>query len=406
MKLFDVVTIDEALEIMNDNFNIDLSVENVGLIESLNRFLGKKVNSNINVPHFRKSLVDGYALLSKDVFTASESSPVPMELIDESYMGKVCGAVLDEETCVYVPTGGMVPINAEGVVMIEYTEKLDDKTILIQKGVAYNENIVEVGEDIKEKEVLYNKGHYINNRDLGVLAGANIKSVPVYKKIKIGIISTGDEILGLEENIEEAKIKDINAYVLYGQLKEISCEPIIYPPVKDNLEDIIRLIDKANKECDIVLISGGSSVGKKDETVRAIESFDNSEILIEGIAIKPGKPTIIGKIEDKLIIGLPGHPLSCGFVVEAIVKPFILSLFDEKNKRFVNCEFEYNYHKAKGREEFLAVNIREEKDKLICSPIFSKSSMIKHFANCDGYIRIHRDLEGIQKGEEVKVYLF
>lgn len=406
MKLFDVVTIDEALEIMNDNFNISLSVENVGLIESLNRFIGDEINSNINVPHFRKSLVDGYALLSKDVFTASESSPVPMELIDESHMGKVCSAVLDEETCVYVPTGGMVPINAEGVVMIEYTEKLDDKTILIQKGVAYNENIVEIGEDIKEKELLYNKGHYINNRDLGVLAGANIKSVPVYKKIKIGIISTGDEILGLEENIEEAKIKDINAYVLYGQLKEISCEPIIYPPVKDNLEDIIRLIDKANKECDIVLISGGSSVGKKDETVRAIESFDNSEILIEGIAIKPGKPTIIGKIEDKLIIGLPGHPLSCGFVVEAIVKPFILSLFEEKNKKYISCEFKYNYHKAKGREEFLAVNISEEKDKLICTPIFSKSSMIKHFANSDGYIRIHRDLEGIQKGEEVKVYLF
>lgn len=406
MKLFDVVTIDEALRTMNNNFNLNLQVEKVSLIESLNRYVAQDISSKINVPHFRKSLVDGYAVLSSDVFTASDSNPVPVKLIDESRMGEVCNTLLDEETCVYVPTGGMVPVNAEGMVMIEYTEKLDDKTILIQKGVAFNENIVELGEDIKNEELLYKKGHYINNRDLGVLAGADIKELLVFKKLKVGIISTGDEILSLDEDISEAKIKDINTYILYGQLKEISSEPIIYPPVKDNLEDIVNLIEKAKNECDIVLISGGSSVGKKDETLRAIKSFDNSEILIEGIAIKPGKPTIIGKIDHKLIIGLPGHPLSCGFVVEAIVKPFIVSHYEKIENKFVICEFKYNYHKAKGREEYLAVDIIEEGDKLVCSPIFSKSSMIKHFAKCDGYLKIGRDLEGIKKGQEVKVYLF
>lgn len=406
MKLFDVVTIDEAIDTMKYNFKINLSIEDVNLIDSLNRYLGSDIKSQIDVPHFRKSLVDGYAVLVGDVFTSSESSPVPMTLIDESYMGKICSSLLEEETCVYVPTGGMVPNNSQGVVMIEYTEKLDDKTILIQKGVSFNENIVEVGEDIKEDEILYKKGHPINERDLGVLAGANIKTVQVYKKLVIGIISTGDEILGIKEDIEDAKIKDINAYVLYGQLKNIGCEPIIYPPAKDNLQEIIDLIKKATDECDIVLISGGSSVGKKDETLRAIQSFENSKILIEGIAIKPGKPTIIGSIDEKLIVGLPGHPMSCGFVVESIVKPFILSLYEKISNRFVVCEFKYNYHKAKGREEFLAVNINEENNKLICTPLFSKSSMIKQFANCDGYIRIDRDLEGIHKGEGVKVYIF
>lgn len=406
MKLFDVVTTVNALEIMKNNFNIDLDIESVDLIESLDRYLGNDIKSKINVPHFSRSLVDGYAVLVRDVFLANDSNPVPMNLVGESYMGQVYNKELNTEETVYVPTGGMVPRNAEGVVMIEYADMLSDDVILIKKGVAFNENIVEIGEDIKEGELLYNKGHLINEIDLGVLAGADIMTVDVYKPLVVGIISTGDEILSQKENIKDAKIKDINTYVLYGQLKKMHCTPIIYPPVEDKLDEIIKLVDNATNECDIVLISGGSSVGKKDETIRAIESFENSEVLIEGIAIKPGKPTIIAKVSSKLVVGLPGHPLSCGFVVEAIVKPFILSLFEEKEKKYLLCEFKYNYHKSKGREEYLAVNINEENSRLICTPIFSKSSTIKNLANCDGYIKIDRDLEGIHKGEIVKVNLF
>lgn len=405
MKLFDVVSINDSLKIMKENFKYNLDIETVDIMESLNRYLAQDLISKINVPHFRKSLVDGYAVLARDVFLASDSNPVPMNLIGESKMGKICDTTLIEESCVYVPTGGMVPHNSQGVVMLEYAEKLDDTTILIQKGVSINENIVEIGDDIKEDEKLYNKGHLIKDRDLGVLAGADIKKVPVYKELVIGIISTGDEILQVHEDISEAKIKDINSYVLYGQLKNISCKPIIYPPAKDNLQDIINLIEKAVNECDIVLISGGSSVGKKDETLKAIQSFQNSKLLIEGIAIKPGKPTIVAGINDKLVVGLPGHPLSCAFVVESIVKPFILSLYESKKELYIICEFEYNYHKARGREEFMAVNLVEKEGRLVCSPILSKSSAIKGFANCSGYIRIDRDLEGIHKGDMVKVYI-
>lgn len=407
MKLFDVVTRENALEIMKDNFKIDLEVEEIDLIKSINRYIYKDIKSNINVPHFRKSLVDGYAILCKDVFLASEFNPVPIKVVGEAYMGEICDIELGEEEAVYVPTGGMVPNNAEAVVMIEYSEKLSDETVLIQKGVSLNESIVEIGEDIKENETIYEEGHYISERDIGVLAGANINKIPVYKKLKVGIISTGDEILDYEENIRDAKIKDINGYMLYGQLSKISCEPIIYPPAKDNLEEIIDLMDRAKKECDILLISGGSSVGKKDETIRAIESFDNSKILIEGIAIKPGKPTIVASIDEKLVVGLPGHPLSCAFVVEAIIKPFITSLYNENSQdKYLTCEFKCNYHKAKGREEYIAVNVNIEDGKLTCMPILMKSSVIKHFAKCDGYLRIERDLEGINKGEMVKVNLF
>lgn len=407
MKLFDVVSTKEALNIMKDNFSFKLREEQVGILNSVNRYVSQNINSEINVPHFRKSLVDGYAVLAKDVFLASESNPVPLNLIGESYMGEICDKVLDLEETIYVPTGGMVPANAEGVVMIEYTEKLGEDTVLIEKGVSLNDKIVEIGEDIKEKERIYEKGHFINERDIGVLAGANISSIPVYRKVVVGIISTGDEILDPSEEIRDAKIKDINSYMLYGQLSKISCEPIIYPPAKDNLEEIIKLMDKAINECDMVLISGGSSVGKKDETIRAIQSFPNSKVLIEGIAIKPGKPTIVASVNDKLVLGLPGHPLSCGFVVEAIVKPFILSLFNvKKDNKFILCEFAYNYHKSKGREEYIAVDIKEEKGKLICIPIFAKSSVIKHFAHCDGYLKIDRELEGIHRGEIVKVNLF
>ncbi len=406
MKLFNVVTIDNAIDIMSKNFKASLETETVNVLESLNRYLAQDIKSNINIPHFRKSLVDGYAVISKDIFLASESNPVPLKLIGESKMGNVCNIELEEETCVYVPTGGMVPYNAEGVVMIEYTEKLDNDNILIQKGISFNENIVEIGEDVKAGEELYKKGHKINYRDLGVLSGADIKDILVYKNITIGIISTGDEILSPEEEIVDAKIKDINTYILYGQLKELELKPLIYPPTKDNLEEIINLLEKASNECDIVLISGGSSVGKKDETLKAIESFENSSILVEGIAIKPGKPTIIGSINNKMVVGLPGHPLSCAFVVESVIKPFIKLLYNNKNNRYILCRFAYNYHKAKGREEYISVNIKEVNESIVCEPIFSKSSTIKNFATCDGYIRIDRDKEGLQKGELIRVYLF
>ncbi|MGL4912389.1 MAG: molybdopterin molybdotransferase MoeA [Romboutsia sp.] len=406
MKLFDVVSVKETLDIMKKTFTKNLEIENVNLVDSLNRYLANDIVSKINVPHFRKSLVDGYAVIFRDVISASDTNPIQMNLIGESEMGKICNFELDEEDCVYVPTGAMIPENSQGIVMIEYCEKLNDTEVLIQKGVSFNENIVEVGEDIKENEVLYKKGYLINERDLGVLAGANAKNISVYKGLVVGVISTGDEILNLDEDIKEAKIKDINAYILYGQLKNMHLNPIIYPPVKDNLEEIINLMQRSLNECDIVLISGGSSVGKKDETLKAIESFDKSEVLVEGIAIKPGKPTIIANIDDKLVVGLPGHPLSCAFVVESIIKPHIKSLYECEGENYMVCEFEYNYHKAKGREEFLAVNIKEENNKLLCTPIFSKSSTIKQFANCDGYIKIDRDLEGINKGDVVKVYLF
>lgn len=406
MKLFDVVSVDESINIIKESFSIKLKTEKVGIVDSLNKYLAGQISSKVNVPHFRKSLVDGYAVLYEDVFSASESNVIQTTIVGESHMGKLCKLMLDEEECMYVPTGGMIPENSQGVVMIEYCEKLNDEELLIEKGISFNENIVEVGEDIKEDEVLYEKGHLINERDLGVLAGADIKNIEVYKGLVIGIISTGDEILNLNEDIQEAKIKDINAYILYGQLKNISCNPIIYPPSKDNLDEIIELMEKAINECDIVLISGGSSVGKKDETLKAIESFKNSKVLIEGIAIKPGKPTIVADVNEKLVVGLPGHPLSCAFVVESIVKPYIQSLYENNDKKYIICQFEYNYHKARGREEFLAVKIKNENDKLTCVPIFSKSSTIKQFANCDGYIKIDRDLEGIHKDELVKVYTF
>lgn len=406
MKLFDVVNVEDALSIIKSTFIQDLKVESVNLVDSFNRYLAKNIVSDINVPHFRKSTVDGYAVRFEDVISASTSNPTKLKLLGESQMGQVCKFDLDEDECVYVPTGAMIPLNAHGVIMMEYCDKLNDKEVYVQKNTLFNENIVEVGEDIKEDEILYKKGHLINERDLGVLAGANIKDVLVYKDLVVGIISTGDEILNINEDINDAKIKDINAYILYGQFKKMNLNPKIYPPVKDNLEDIINLMKQAINECDIVLISGGSSVGKKDETLKAIESFKNSKVFVEGIALKPGKPTIISSVENKLVVGLPGHPLSCAFVVESLIKPYINSLFECKEDKYIICEFEYNYHKSKGREEVLAVNIKNENNKVVCMPIFSKSSTIKQFAKCDGYIRINRELEGVNKGDLVKVYLF
>ncbi|MBI6874630.1 molybdopterin-binding protein [Clostridium aciditolerans] len=408
MDLFNVVSVNKAQNILNENFYYKLEKEEINLEKAIGRIIYEDIISKVNVPEFRRSTVDGYAVNCRDVAGASESMPAMLNLKGEVLMGELAGHSIDlPGECVYVPTGGMIPDGADAVVMIEYTEKLDEETILINSACANGDNVVQIGDDISIDEVVIKKGTKLRPYEIGVLSSLGFTEIPVFRKPKVGIISTGDEIVGINEIPKLGQVRDINTYLLYSSILKDEAEPINYGVVKDEYELLKSTVDKALKQCDMVLISGGSSVGVKDQTIEVIDSFQESEVLVHGIAVKPGKPTIISKVCGKAVFGLPGHPLSCAIIYQIIVKNFINKLQNNIDKEYpVQCSFSINYHKAKGREEYLPVVLKNVDNKFIADPIFSKSGLITGFSKAYGYIKIDKNIEGLREGEKVLVYKF
>lgn len=407
MDLFNVMTVKDTTKLI-DSFSYSLATEKVTLLNATGRILTSDIIAKDNVPDFRRSTVDGYAVNSRDVFGASESIQSVLDLKGEILMGEEPSVEIKiPGYCYYVPTGGAIPMGADSVIMIEYTEKLDDEVILTSKATSPGENVVEIGEDIKKDEKVIAKGTKLRAYEIGVLASLGYYEVEVYIKPKIGIISTGDEVVHPAESIKPGQIRDINTYLLHSLTEESGCEPVNYGVVKDEYELLKQTVEKAVAECDIVLMSGGSSVGKKDNTVNVIKDLKDGELMVHGISVKPGKPTIIGKSGNKIIFGLPGHPLACAVIFKVIVKHYIEKITGHKETIYpIECRFKFNYHKAKGREEFLPVTIEEKKGELIAAPVFGKSGLITGFSKAWGFIRIERNDEGIKEGQSVKVFKF
>ncbi|HDK7136782.1 TPA: molybdopterin molybdotransferase MoeA [Clostridium botulinum] len=408
MDLFNVVSIKEVKDLIEKNFNVKPTKEEVELLNSIDRVIYEDIVSQINVPNFRRSTVDGYAVNSKDIAGASESMPAMMNYKGEVFMGKIPEVNMDfPGDCVYVPTGGMIPEGSDSVVMVEYTERVHEDTVLINKATAYGEKVVEIGEDIAKEEIIIKKGKRLRPYEIGVLSSLGITKVPVCRKPKVGIISTGDEIVDPNEEPNLGEVRDINSYLLQASIIEDGGIPINYGIIRDDFNLLKNTVEKAIEDTDIVLISGGSSVGKKDVTIDVINSLGDPGVFVHGIAIKPGKPTIIGNVKDKIVFGLPGHPLSAAIVYKVIVKYYIDKIAGVKEKVFpIVCKFNINYHSAKGREEYLPVTLNWQENEIIASPIFSKSGLISGFSKAYGFIKIDKNLEGIKKDEKVFVYRF
>ncbi|NFS06329.1 molybdopterin molybdotransferase MoeA [Clostridium botulinum] len=408
MDLFNVVSIKEAKDLIEKNFNVKPIKEEVELLNSIDRVIYEDIVSQINVPNFRRSTVDGYAVNSKDIAGASESMPAMMNYKGEVFMGKIPEVNMNfPGDCVYVPTGGMIPEGADSVVMVEYTERVHEDTVLINKATAYGEKVVEIGEDIAKEEVIIKKGERLRPYEIGVLSSLGITKVPVCRKPKVAIISTGDEIVDPNKELKLGQIRDINSYLLQASIIEDGAIPINYGIIRDDFNLLKNTVEKAIEDTDIVLISGGSSVGKKDITIDVINSLGDPGVFVHGIAIKPGKPTIIGNVKDKIVFGLPGHPLSAAIVYKIIAKHYIDKIAGAKEEVFpIICKFNINYHSAKGREEYLPVTLNWQENEIIASPIFSKSGLISGFSKAYGFIKIDKNLEGIKKDEKVFVYRF
>ena len=407
MELFNVVSVKEAKEIIESSFNYKLGYEKVNILQSVGRICFEDIIAECNIPEFKRSTVDGYAVSSRDVYGASEAIPSMLELKGEIFMGKVPPSDIALGECLYIPTGGMLPKSADSVVMVEYSDKLGENDVMIYSPVAQGDNVIQVGEDISAQDIVIKKGDKLRPYEIGVLASIGISEITVYKTPRVAIISTGDEVVPCHVEPTLGQVRDINTYLLWSLLLEDGIEPVSYGIIEDDYELLRYTVDKAFEECDLVLISGGSSVGKKDQTLKVIKSYGDGEVLVHGIAVKPGKPTIIGKHKEKIIFGLPGHPLACSVIYKVLVKNYVHNLMSYKDESYgTTAVMSINYHKAKGREEYLPVELETIENKLIAKPVFGKSGLITAFSKAWGYVKIEKNVEGLKEGQLVEVYRF
>lgn len=403
----------EFWEIVNKNIDVNsIPVETVSFRECNGRILAEDVISPIDLPPFSRSTVDGFAVKSKDTFGASESMPVYLNIKGEVLMGKEARIKINEGEALKIPTGGMMPEGADAVIMIEYTEYIDKNMIEVSSSVGVGENVIHKGEDISKGKVLLNRGRRVRPQDIGAFAGLGMTEIKVYKKPKVAVIATGDELVPPEKEPKEGKIRDINSYTIGSTLNSIGAEVRYVGIIPDNFNSLKQCIE-GNLDCDMILVSGGSSVGVKDMTVEVLNSLRGPGVLVQGISIKPGKPTIFAVSEGKPILGLPGHPSSSWIITQLIVKPLVENLMGLK-ERLIQCNIKAklsrNLDSDKGREEYIPVrlieNIENGEKSYIAEPIVGESAMITNFVEADGYIRIKAGKEGLNKDETVEVYLY
>ncbi len=407
MDFFNVVTVEEGRKILMDNFkDYEFKIEYVNIEDCLDRILAEDIFSPINVPEFNRSTVDGYGIKAGDSHGANGSIPSIINILGEVKMGEAIECSIRSGETFYVPTGGMIPEGSSGVIMIENTEKMDEDTLLIYKPISQGENIIYKGDDIKKGDLALEKGRKINTEVLGVLAALGIAKVGVYCKPKFYIISTGDEIISIEEELTLGKIRDINSYTLYALINNIGGVVVGKKIVKDDYNLLQDEVKKALDISDIILLSGGSSVGTKDYTKKVIDSFSGKGVLLHGLAIKPGKPTIVGEANGKIIFGLPGHVVSSIIIFKVLIEDFIGKKLGTKEiTSRVNAIMDHNFASNPGKETYQMVKLRQENGVFYGTPTFGKSGMISLLSKSQGYIIIGAYEEGINKGEEREVYL-
>lgn len=403
--MLSVKTAEEVLELIQTRFSPLCEDEEVNLEDSINRVLACDVISPEDVPGFNRSTVDGYAVKASDTFGCSESIPAILNISGEILMGGSAGDKLNSGECKIIPTGGAVPEGSDAVVMVEYTESYGDGTVGIFKSVAPGMNIIYRGDDVYKGKVVLSAGRKLTGPDIGALAALGISRVMVKKKPVVGIISTGDELVDITEVPVIGQTRDVNSYSLNAFCVQAGARPVNYGIIRDEESLLNEALDKALEECDMVLISGGSSVGTKDATYRVIES--RGELLLHGIAVKPGKPTILGICNGKAVVGLPGHPAASYYVSEEFVTEIIARLLGMNNIRHgLEAIISETIGANHGRKQYSGVSLREEGGKLYADPIHSKSGLISSLSAADGYFCIERDSEGVSEGEKIEVFHF
>ncbi len=380
-----------------------MHTEEVGLGDALGRVLAGDITSQEDIPPFSRSLVDGYAVKAKDTYGARETNPAFIVLKGQIRVAEATEKKLAAGESIYVATGAMIPEGTDGVVMQEYARAATD-AVEVTRSVRTGENICFKGEDVKKGQAVLRQGKQISSFDLGVLAALGITRITVYRPPRIGLVSSGDEIVSVDETPPPGKIRDINSHTVSALLRKRGCHVTFAGIAPDTMQDITDRLS-AVKDCDLILLSGGSSKGQSDFMTAAIEAL-GGEILFHGLNIRPGKPTIFGSLWQKPVFGLPGHPVSCSMAVIRFVSPLVSRLKGEKpgTEWRLTGELSTNVPSSYGIEEYVRVTVRQTDNVTSVTPLFAKSSVISMLSQADGYIVVPEGKEGFEHGEEVEVH--
>lgn len=408
MKLLTVDTVEEAREkVLSRLRDKKMRTEEKGLLDALDLCLAEDIYAGEQVPAFRRSTVDGYAVRAADTGGASESIPAFLKMKKEVFMGEAAEENIEPGTCAYVPTGGMVPEGADAVVMVEYCEPfLNDQTAVYQS-LPQGANVVEAGEDMKKGELVLRKGTVLRPQEIGALAALGIMKVKVFAPWDITVISTGDEIVPPETVPEKGQVRDINTYGIYAQAKKMQMEVAGCYVLKDEKELLMKTVKKAMEGSDIVVVSGGSSQGKKDVTNVVIDTLASEGAFTHGLALKPGKPTILGydKPSDTLLMGLPGHPAAAMIVFELLAGWLVREMTGRQEPPTYPAYMSVNLPAAPGRKTCQLVKIETAKDgRRMAVPVWGRSGMISILTKADGYVVMDVNQEGLKKGDITEVH--
>jgi molybdopterin molybdotransferase len=417
----------EARDILLSHLStLQVDSETIDVVHALNRTLAQDILAPQPLPDFQRSTVDGYAVRASDTHGASDSLPAYLNLIGEVPMGDAPPFEIEHGQCALIHTGGMLPDGTDAVVMLEYIQHINrrdeqmsvstgNNEIEIFRAVAEGENIIRIGEDVGQGQLVLPKGTLIHPPEVGGLVALGITSVRVARRVQVGLISTGDEVIDPNQTPKPGQVRDVNSYTLGALVERSGGVAKRYGIVSDQFEALKEAAVQALSECDLVVITAGSSASTRDMTADVIRSLGEPGVMVHGINSKPGKPTILGVCNGKAVIGLPGNPVSALvngylFVVPVIEK---LSSVLPKPKATIQAKLTVNLPSQAGREDWIPVKLfpyptgrgARGEGEYQAEPIFGKSNLIFTLANADGLLRIPPDATGLSAGEMVEVVL-
>ncbi|HJS30012.1 MAG TPA: gephyrin-like molybdotransferase Glp [Anaerolineales bacterium] len=398
----------DALERMLSHLNLAPEPQSIRAQDALGRVLAESIHAPFPLPAFPRSTVDGYAVIAADTHGASDSLPAYLRVSGEVLMGKESGIRLDPGCCSSIHTGGMLPGNADAVVMIENTQLVREGEVEVLRAAAPGENVIGVGEDVREGELVLQVGTRLRPVEIGGISALGITQIQVARQPKVGIISSGDEIIPPGEPMHPGKVYDINTYTLSDLVREAGGLAIPYGIAADTYQALESLASAALAECDLVVLTAGSSLSSRDLTAKVIDSLGAPGVLVHGVNIRPGKPTILGVCKGKPVVGLPGNPASALMIARLFLLPVLgamLGLQSDRKSYPLEVPIRLNVSSASGREDYIPVRLIEGEDGLAAEPLFGRSNQIFTLVKADGFVRIPADVTGISAGEMVQVEL-
>lgn len=413
-EFIDLLPPQDALEKFLGNFQFQPDTDEIDTRLARGRVVLQEMHAPHSLPTFTRSTVDGFAVRAADTHGASESMPAYLELVGEIRMGQEAGISLSDNQCGLIHTGGMLPAGADAVVMLENTQIAREKEIEILRSAAMGENVIKIGEDIRQGDVIIPAGKVLGAADIGGLLALGLTRIQVSRKPIIGIISSGDEVVPPEMEINTGQVRDINSYSLAALIEESPAVARNYGIVPDEEEPLRAAAAQAVQECDLVIITAGSSASNRDLTSQVIDSLGGPGVIVHGVNVRPGRPTILaachpaGTARAKPVIGLPGNPVSALVIAILFVEPVIDRLSGIKGERIrphVRAQLSINLASSAGREDWIPVKLSAAGDLYTAEPIFGKSNLIFTLSRADGLLHIPSQATGFLAGEEVNVRL-